>query len=194
MFRKPLAAGIVLCTLALVLAPRTAHAQVKPFKIVGGGFATMGLPLPGEPGRPHWAVGVATELGLYDGEGQVETDTVNPPLPDGTITGEFGSPVPFVFTAANGDKLACYYGRTEFGASEPGTFELVPVPKLGAGWYVAHFIAEFVPYGPECTGRFKGVTGGWIMYATTAPFFLTASDPVFYTWEGQGSLTFTKGH
>ena len=61
MFRKPLAAGLTLCTLALVLAPKPAVAEVKPFKIFGAGSAPMGLPLPGEPGRPHWAVGDATD-------------------------------------------------------------------------------------------------------------------------------------
>jgi hypothetical protein len=193
MFRKALAAGLTLCTLALVLGPKPAEAQVKPFKIVGAGFAPMGLPLPGEPGRPHWAIGEATDLGFYFGEGEVGTDTAVP-SPDGTINGEFGSPAPFVFTGANGDKLTCYYGRTDFGATDPGTFELVPVPQLGPGWYTAHFIAEFVPFDPECTGKFKGVTGSWIMYATTVPFFLTATNPVFYTWEGEGSLTFAKGH
>jgi hypothetical protein len=193
MYRNRLAAGITFCALALVMTPTTAEAQVKPFNIVGGGFAPMGLPLPGQPGRPHWAVGIGTELGFYCGEGEVETDTADF-LPDGTVVGEFGSPVPFVFTASNGDKLACYYGRTDFGAQNPGTFELTPVPKLGPGWYTAEFIAEFVPFGPECTGKFKGVTGSWIMIANTAPFLLGSSDSTFYVWEGQGSLTFKKGH
>jgi len=191
-FRNHLAVGLTVCALALVLAPSQAEAQVKPFNIIGGGIAPKGLPLPGQGGRPHWAVGFATHLGWYYGEGEVETDTATP-HPDGTITGLFGSPVPFVFTAANGDKLTCYYGRTDFGAANPGTFELVPVPHL-PGCYVAHFVAEFVPYGPECTGEFQGVSGSWIMYATTAPFELGASDPTGYTWEGEGSLTFPKGH
>jgi hypothetical protein len=192
MFRNPLIVSFTICTLALALAPNQAEAQVKPFKITGGGIAPMGIPLPGQPGRPHWAVGNATHLGNYYGDGEVETDTANF-LPDGTITGEFGSPVPFVFTAANGDSLACFYGRTDFGAKNPGTFELVPVPDLGPGWYVAYFVAEFVPYDPQCTGKFQGVTGSWIMYATSAPFLLGHSDPVQYTWEGEGSLTFSQG-
>jgi hypothetical protein len=95
MFRRPVAAGLAFCALALVLAPKAAEAQLK----------------------------------------------------------------------------ACYYGRTDFGAKNPGTFELVPVPHLGAGWYVAHIVAEFVPYGPECTGEFEGVSGSWIMYATPPHFF-----------------------
>ncbi len=32
------------------------------------------------------------------------------------------------------------------------------------------------------------------MYAQTGPFQLGASDPVFYSWEGEGSLTFMKTH
>jgi hypothetical protein len=180
---------LIACIITLALAQPQAQAQVKPFKISGAGIAPTGLPLPGEPPRDHWAVGNATELGKYSGAGQVQTDTANFNA-DGTVTGEFGSPVPFVFTAANGDKLACYYGRTEFGATTPGTFTLVPVPELGPFWYVAYFVAEFVPYDPMCTGRFKNVGGGWVMYATTDPFFLFASDPVPYSWEGRGSLDY----
>ena len=181
------------CTLALVLTQIRAEAQAVPFKIAGGGVATEGLPLPGEDPRPHWSVGVGTHLGEYTGEGYVETDTATFRA-DGTITGRFGSGGPYMFTAANGDVLACYYGRTEFGATTPGTFELVPLPKLGAGVYMAYFIAEFVPYDPECTGKFAGVSGGWTMYAVSAPFVLGASDPIPYVWEGEGTLTFAHGH
>jgi hypothetical protein len=193
MFANRSIAASIVCTLALALAANRAEAQEKPFKITGGGAGPMGLPLPGEPGRPHWAVGTATHMGLYYGIGEVETDTADFHA-DGTITGTFGSPVPFVFTGANGDKLACYYGRTDFGAENPGTFELVPVTDLGPGWYVATFVAEFVPYDPDCTGKFQGVTGSWIMVATTAPFVLGSSDPVDYVWDGEGSLTFSHGH
>jgi hypothetical protein len=193
MFPNRSIAALIVCTLALALAQNPAAAGDNSFQIIGGGIAPMGLPLPGEGGRPHWAVGAATDLGLYYGQGEVETDTAYP-QPDGTIIGDFGSPVPFVFTDAKGDKLACYYGRIDFGAKQPGSFELVPVPELGPGWYVANFIAEFVPYGPQCTGKFKGVSGSWMMYATTAPFVLGASDPIPYTWEGQGSLTLKNGH
>ena len=125
--------------------------------------------------------------------GAIETDTVSFHS-DGTITGQFGSAGPYLFTAANGDVLACYYGRTEFGATTPGTYELVPVPHLGPGVYIAFFVAQFVPYDPDCTGRFAGVSGGWTMYAVTAPFVLLASNPVPYVWEGEGTLTFAHGH
>ena len=193
MFLKRLAAGLTVCTLALVLAPSQATAQDGPFKITGGGTAPNGIPLPGEAPRPHRAVGLATDLGLYYGEGEVQTDTATFHS-DGTISGEFGSAVPFVFTGAVGNTLACYYGRTDFGAKQPGTFTLVPVPDLGAGWYVVHFVAEFVPYDPDCTGKFQGVSGSWIMYATTEAFVLGSSDPIGYTWQGEGSLALRNGH
>jgi hypothetical protein len=188
-----LAAGLTVCTLALVLAPSQVIAQVITFKITGGGIAPNGIPLPGEAPRPHWAVGLATDLGFYYGEGEVQTDTATFHS-DGTISGEFGSAVPFAFTGANGNTLACYYGRTDHGAKQPGTFTLVPVPDLGPSVYVAHWVAEFVPYDPDCTGKFEGVSGSWIMYATSEPFVLGSSDPVGYTWEGEGSLTLSNGH
>ncbi len=192
MFRKRVAAGITICALALVLAPIQAKAQCESFKIVGAGIGPQGIPLPGEPARPHWAVGLATDLGFYYGDGEVETISAAP-QPDGTITGDFGSAVPFVFTGEDGDSLACYYGRTDFGAAQPGTFTLDPVPGR-AGYYVAHWIAEFVPYDPDCTGKFKGVSGRWIMYATSEPFLLGSSEPISYWWEGEGTLTLRKGH
>jgi len=174
----------------LTLACHSAEAQVKPFKITGEGIAPMGLPLPGQDARPHWIAGNATHLGRHYGEGTVQTDTATFHL-DGRITGEFGGGEPFVFTGANGDILSCEYGRTEFGASTPGTFELVPVGPPGI--YVAVFIAEFVPVPAECTGKFAGVTGSWVMYAVTEPFVLGSADPIDYSWEGQGSLKFKKG-
>jgi len=175
-----------------VLACPPAQAQVKPFKITGEGVAPMGLPLPGQPARPHWIVGNATYLGKHFGEGTVETDSANP-LPNGHITGEFGSGSPFVFVGANGDILSCEYGRVAFGASKPGTFELTPVPALGPGIYTARFVAEFVPVAGASTGKFAGVTGSWVMIAVSGPFQLGASDPILYSWHGQGSLTFKKG-
>jgi hypothetical protein len=191
MFRNRLAACLTLFALALVLAPNQAQAQTKPFKIAGGGIAPDGIPLPGGS-APHWAVGNGTFLGKYNGSGEVETLTATFNT-DGTVTGTFQSPVAFVFTGANGDNLACYYGNTQFGAQNVGTFTLYPVPGF-AGWYVALFIAEFVPYAPDCTGKFQGVSGGWIMYALSEPFALGSTDPVGYAWEGEGSLTFPKGH
>lgn len=176
----------------LTIACRDVQAQVKPFKITGEGVGPFGLPLPGQDPRPHGIVGNATHLGKHLGLGSVQTDTANF-LSDGRITGEFGSGSPFVFVGANGDILACEYGRTEFGASTPGTFELVPVVDLGPGIYVAFFVAEFVPVARLCTGKFAGVSGGWTMYAVTEPFQLGSTDPLYYSWQGKGFLEFAKG-
>ena len=163
MSRYAIMVRIAICTLGLALTQGQVEAQVKPFSIVGWGAGPTGLPLPCEAPRAHWAVGAATYLGGYFGQGEVETDSATFNA-DGTITGEFGSAVPFAFTSEDGDVLACYYGRTGFGASQPGTFTLVPVSGK-PGWYVAYWIAEFIPYAPDCTGKFAGVTGGWTMYA-----------------------------
>ena len=198
MFRKSRLNRVVgpLTALAVVLtlACHKAQAQVKPFKITGEGVAPFGLPLPGQDARPHSIVGNATHLGRHTGEGSVKTDSVVFDPTTGRIIGEFGSGAPFVFTGANGDELVCYYGRTDFGASKPGTFELTILDVLADGSLVveALFIAEFVPQPDECTGMFAGVTGSWVMYATTEPFVLGSNDPVNYSWQGQGSLTFAK--
>ena len=189
-----LASPLALVLAALVLAESPAQAQVeKPLKISGEGVAPLGLPLPGQDPRPHWIVGESTGLGRHTGAGTVQTDTASFE-PDGRITGEFGSATPFVFTGANGDQLACYYGRTEFGASDPGTFELTIVDVLEDGSLIveAAWIAEFVPFSEECTGKFAGVTGSWIMFAYSDPFVLGSDDPISYEWEGDGSLTFQK--
>jgi hypothetical protein len=116
------------------------------------------------------------------------------PNPDGTITGEFGSGSPYVFTAANGDRLVCFYGRTDKGATDPGTFELTVVGATPAGRPIvtALFIAEFVVQPDLSTGRFAGATGSWIMYAWTEPFVLFSENPTAYAWAGSGSITFPK--
>ena len=178
----------------LTLACPEAQAQVKPFKITGGGVAPDGLPLPGQPGRSHWSVGNASQLGKYAGDGTVKTDSAVYDPSTGTFAGEFGSGSPYNFTAANGDELVCYYGRTDKGADEPGTFELTIVGVSPDGFPIveALFIAEFVPQPELSTGKFAGVTGSWIMYAWTEPFILGSSDPIEYTWEGTGSLTFPQ--
>lgn len=194
--RKLTAAGptLALFFVFALLCPE-AVGQTKPFKVVGEGIGPDGLPLPGEAPRAHWIVGNATHLGRHSGEGSVRTDsaTFNPAT--GTFNGQFGSGSPFVFTAANGDRLACYYGRTDFGASSPGTFELTIVDMLPGGLLLvdAFWIAEFVVQPELCTGRFAGVTGSWIMYArTTEPFILGSNDPVYYGWQGEGKLQFPQ--
>lgn len=173
----------------------TAQAQVKPFKIVGAGVGPTGLPLPGDSPRLHWAIGQATHLGRYRGEGTLQTDTAVFDLPNGRITGKFGSGSPFVFTAANGDKLVCVYGRTNFGAAQPGSYELTVLDVLGTGQLLvnARFVAEFVVQPNESTGHFAGVTGSWTMYAQTdKPFLIPSGDPVSYSWQGEGRLNFPK--
>jgi hypothetical protein len=195
MFRKPFMTTLAVCALALVLAQPRAEAQEKPFRIMGWGAGPDGLPLPGEPGRPHWAIGAAPGLGKYYGSGEVQTDSAAL-QPNGTITGEFGSATPFVFTAATGDQLVTWYGRTDHGASEPGSFVLTIVGVLADGSLVveAAWVAEFVPDPDASTGRFAGVTGSWIMYAYSDPFVLGSSDPVNYWWNGVGTLTFPQGN
>jgi hypothetical protein len=186
----PLAA--LVAVLALAGAP--AHAQTKPFKVSGEGVGPEGLPLPGEGTGFHWIVGEATHLGRHYGEGTVQTDSAAFDPETGKITGEFGSGSPFVFEAANGDKLVTYYGRTDFGASTPGTFELtiVGVTENGDLIVEALWIAEFVVQPELSTGRFAGATGSWVMIAWSEPFVLGSDDPVYYGWEGEGEITFQK--
>jgi hypothetical protein len=57
----------------------------------------------------------------------------------------------------------------------------------------AAWIAEFVAVPEASTGKFAGVTGSWIMYAFSEPFVLGSDDPVVYSWEGEGTLTFRQG-
>jgi hypothetical protein len=177
--------SLIALVAVLVLVCPAAHAQVKPFKITGAGIGPHGLPLPGQPPRPHWAIGDATHLGRYYGEGSVQTLTASPDG-EGGFTGTFQSGVPFMFVAANGDVLACDYGRD---GDDPGTFTLTPV---GDGTFVAHWVAEFVPVPAQCTGRFAGVTGGWKMYAVSEPLVPGLDQPLAYSWRGEGSLTFPR--
>jgi hypothetical protein len=184
-------------SLALATAGEApARAQVvKPFKITGQGVGPLGLPLPGQPARPHWIVGQATHLGRHSGEGTVQTDSAIIDFEAGEITGEFGGGSPFVFVAANGDRLVTWYGRADHGASEPGSFVLtiLDVTAEGALIVEALWVAEFVAVPGESTGRFAGVTGSWIMIARSEPFVLGSDDPVEYSWEGEGRLTFRHG-
>src|SRR5207302_2245250 len=117
---------------------------------------------------PHFAVGEATELGKYYGEGAVRLDRFT-----GPATAQFSSAIPFVFTAANGDQLAFTYGDTDNGAKQPGEVTLFP---LAGGTVRAVFVAEFNPVISMCTGRFSKVTGGsFIMVAVTEPFVFGAT-------------------
>lgn len=178
-------ASLVTVAASLALSP-SAEAQVKPFKITGGGIASQGIPVvPGTP-APHWATGHATELGNYYGEGQFQLLAFT-----GPATATFSSASDFVFVAANGDKLAFTYGDPANGAIQPGQVEL---SYVGDGQFVAVFVAEFNSVVAKCTGRFANVIGGsFIMVATTEPFVLGATDPVGYTWEGDGRIEFKAG-
>jgi len=178
---------------ALALAGNMAVAQTKPFQIVGVGVAPDGFPGPGSS-APHWSIGEGSFLGFYEGEGGVYNASLDlTPNANGDFTGTFRSDGPYVFTGEDGDKLAVYYGTPD-GTTPTGTYDLVHVSgKVGfGGTYQAFFLAEFVPYDQECTGKFNGVTGGWTMYATTEPFVLGSTDPLGYEWSGKGSLTFAK--
>ncbi len=185
---------LVILLVVLVLANSQAQAQVeKPFKITGEGVGPDGLPFPGQPPRENCIVGNATHLGRHTGLGSVETATVYlGDLPE-RITGTFGSGTPFVFTGANGDELVCDFGRDAEGGFT-GIFELTILGiNLDGDLIVeALWIAEFVPLSEVCTGKFKGVTGSWIMFANSEPFVLGSCDPLYYEWEGDGSLTFQK--
>jgi hypothetical protein len=189
---KALVAPLAAVVAVLTLACHQATAQVEAFKIVGAGVGPTGLPLPGQPAREHWNDGQATHLGQYFGDGTVSTDSAALDPATGTIVGEFGGGSPYVFTGADGDELACYYGRTNHGAKQPGTFELTILGVTADDNLIvaAHWVAEFVAQPDLSTGRFAGVTGSWIMDAWSEPFVLGSDDPVAYWWEGDGTLTF----
>ncbi len=192
---RPRLAALAL-TLAALAAAAPARAQVvKPFKITGSGAAPFGLPLPGQDARPHDIIGQATHLGRHHGEGTVQTDSAELDPIAGAFVGEFGGGSPFVFVGANGDRLVTWYGRVDHGAAEPGTFELAILGATPEGFPIvrAVFVAEFVAVPGESTGKFAGVTGSWIMVARTEPFVLGSTDPILYSWEGAGHLTFRRG-
>lgn len=192
--------GLAACLAVAALATAPADAQiVKPFKISGSGEGPTGLPLPGQPARPHWVEGEATLLGHHTGAGTVQTLSVDPVSPPGTITGRFGSGSPFVFTGTNGEKLACDYGDQP-GSNASGTFVLTILDVLGIlpdGSPIllveAHWIADFVVKPGMSTGRFAGATGSWVMHAQSEPFVLGSDLPVVYSWEGEGRIQLNRG-
>jgi hypothetical protein len=187
----PVAVGLIAILGMATLAGAAKKTSVtKPFKVTGGGIAPEGLRPPGEV-TTHLIDGTATHLGHHTGEGNFDIYSLAPTSPS-TLEGTFGSHDSCVFEAANGDELVCYYGRTDKGAADVGTFTINVLDLTPEGPLVeAFFIAEFVVQ-PESTGRFAGASGSWIMYAQTEPFILGSSDPVAYTWVGEGSLTLPK--
>jgi hypothetical protein len=175
--------SLLMLGVVLVLASPQTHAQVvKPFKVTGAGTADYVPIVPLVP-VTHTAIGEGTELGRYHGAGKVQLLEFTSPT-----TADFDSGVPFVFAAANGDKLVCTYGDTTNGAAEPGKVTLYPT---AGGLFIAVWVAEFNPVLAECTGRFaKLIDGSFTMTAVTEPFVLGAFDPVGYAWAGEGTLTF----
>jgi hypothetical protein len=186
MFRKTVV--VCLTTVALALVSSTANAQLKPFKVSGGGPAPIGLSIFGFD-SPHSATGNATHLGKYSGDGIANVLSIDLLSGSGTFKGTF------TFTAANGDKLACTYGDTANGAEQDGAYQLYDV---GGGNIRVVFIAEFNPVPALCTGKFKKVSdGSFLMIAVTEPFPLQHDElgftPAFnYAWEGEGWLEFAK--
>ena len=190
MFRSRIAVRLAVGALALVLASNQAQAQVKPFKLTGGGTAPDGIPV--FPGglASHNATGNATHLGKYTGdEGMFKLLSIDFTTLTGTFRGSF------VFVAANGDRLKCNYrGNPDI----PGTGTFSGIFNPADGTVVVTFIQEFVPVPEESTGKFATVTGGsFIMIATSKPFPLTVefgyTPPFEYTWVGDGTLEFAKG-
>lgn len=178
---------LVALTASLTLTSSRAEAQVKPFKITGGGYAPDGIALIPHTPAPHSTTGNATELGNYTGEGWFQILDYT-----GLLSAEFSSAPNVVFVAANGDHLAMTYGDINNGAAERGQLMLVPDSD---GSFTAYFVAEFNPDLPNCTGRFAKLTGGsFIMYAVSEPFFILgkSTTPFKYTWFGSGTLTFGK--
>ncbi|MEQ9407109.1 MAG: hypothetical protein RIK87_05260 [Fuerstiella sp.] len=196
MFRTSKLNAVVVSLIALVAiftlpCPR-AEAQVKPFKIKGGGNAPEGLSLIPFDAGPYTNSGTATHLGRYTGFGIAFVTTDDPgPLPAGAVfNGSFSGG--FVFEAANGHSLVCEH---------PGTFAVYPD---GEGQFYAIFDANFIPASLtigettfESTGKFTNVSGSFRMIATTEPFDIDIENFVTsafdFSWVGKGSLDFAKG-
>jgi hypothetical protein len=169
--------------------------QVKPFKITGKG--TIIEPIPFFPGgtAKHNIAGNATHLGRHEGAGEAEILTVD--LNTGKGTFRSSSDVPFVFVAANGDKLAFHYGNNEETGAKDGRVTAIPISptKFRTIW-----VAEFIPVPEQSTGRFKRVYDGcFTMIAETEPFTplipgsgLEPDEQIEYEWSGQGWIAFAK--
>ena len=167
-------ATLSLCAFITALAPARVQAQVEPFKVSGSGIVDF-IPLAEGLAAPHDADGTATHLGRYHAEGLVRLDHFT-----GPTTAEFSSAEPVVFVAANGDELHFDYA---------GTVELIP---LDGGLFMTVWVAEFTP-ATGSTGRFAKVTGGrFVMTAVTDPFTL-GEENIPYSWEGSGTLVFSRG-
>ena len=174
---------------------------VKPFRINGGGPAPDGLPLAPEVPGAHFASGIAKGLGKYDGAGEFYLDNIEVSK-DGEVTVTFHGT--FVFTAANGDKLATTYGgdvndptgiltgQGIFSDPEPGEDPVLLAVEN------ANFDAFFAPDPVNSTGRFRNVVGGgWQMIAKSESISISNpqsgfTDSFNYTWSGTGTLEYAK--
>jgi hypothetical protein len=181
--------ALVACGIATLASTARPTEVTRPFKIKGGGIAPEGLRPPGEVTN-HLIDGTATQLGHHTGEGNFDIFSF---ISSATgFEGTFASHDPCVFVAANGDELVTYYGRTDKGADDVGTFVITILDITSEGLLVeVEFHAEFVVQ-PESTGRFAGASGSWFMIANTEPFILGADDPVAYTWHGESSITLSN--
>jgi len=169
----------VIPLIALVAALTVCHtveAQVKPFKVKGGGNAPDGLSVVGGV-SPYTMSGTATQLGKYSGFGIAQ------------VTGPVSFTGGYVFVAANGDRLVCEH---------PGTFTTHPD---GQGRFFAVFDATFSPTNLTInnityasTGRFANVSGSFRMIAITGSFDIVgvATTAFDLEWQGAGSFSFPK--
>ena len=188
-FVLPSMSVVRLATAAVVLAVacQTANAQVKPFKVRGGGPAPEGLS-PFGADSPHSATGQATHLGRYSGNGVANVLLVRPLHGAARSTGptrswrrtETGWPSPMATPTTGPSRWASSSGRHRRGQS------------------LTVFVAEFNPIPAPAPGGFKDVIdGSFIMVATTEPFDLELDEdgftpPFDYTWEGEGWIEFRK--
>ncbi len=160
-----------------------------PFRISGSGFASSGLPLVPGTTVDYSAIGTASGLGRHDGAGSFTLGSLEI-SESGAVSGTFQGE--FVFTAANGDKLAVTYGD---GFSGVFTGQ---VSADGASVVDVKFDAFFAPDPANSTGRFASVVGGgWQMIAKTDSVSLVSDNPGFtapfdFTWSGTGSLMFAN--
>jgi hypothetical protein len=173
------------------LTCQQAEAQVKPFKVKGGGNAPEGLSLIPFDAGPYAGSGTAAHLGKYSGFGVAYLTLDDPgPAPLGAVLyGSFSGG--FVFVAANGDRLVCRH---------PGTVAVYPD---GEGRFYAIFDAIFTPASLTIgkttytsTGKFRNAGGSFRMIATTESFDIDLENAVTsafdFSWVGEGTLDFPK--
>ena len=162
MYRRLLVVFAV-CTVFGTIGQGETLAQVKPFKMRGGGTVAA---FPGLGFTDFYTTGNASHLGRYSSRGSVGA----------TSETEFSGDV--TFTAANGDELTCDFAGSVAVSGEPPMF-------TSSEWD-----AEFTP--TSGTGRFKNASGSFRMLAKTGAFHVLDED-IPFTWSGSGFLKFPKG-